>query len=498
MARKSKHISIVQFDERLISRMLVLPRPGKLEILAFDQEHGAWSAQDGTLEAALRAFMSRFHVGEGTVCSVLPRHDITTRILVLPSDRPEEIASMVRFSAEEYVPYTAEELMIGQCVLHELPTGESRVLAAFAHRDVVEGHMRLLAAAGIVPDHVYLSTACLATAVAEARPDVMGDFALIHLASGGLEALVFDRQGRLLFGRGVASAQQWREAGANAVGIVEELGVELRATLSAYRREAPESYEVERVFLSADAAPVETLAEALSAETAVESQPAAFLTSLVADGAARLAAPALSALGAALLAQGRGKALIDLVPESVKEDRRIRTVKRQAIQVGGLVAVILVAVGGWFYQQVRHREVYRAELEARLQSLAARAGGVAEKREQLRIIRREVRPAGSVLQYLANVCRAAPEAGLNITEFRFEHDDGIEIKGRAESLDLINAFGQSLRELGKTTGLDQFLGATRMYENDNVPEQNKRVWEYHYTIPFEETGAEDASAARGE
>ncbi|MBP8128616.1 MAG: hypothetical protein KA184_03480 [Candidatus Hydrogenedentes bacterium] len=497
MARNSNHISIVQCDERLISRMRVLSKPGKLEILAFDQEHGAWSAQDGTLEAALRDFSGRFHLADDAVVTILPRHDITTRILVLPSDKPEEIASMIRFSAEEYVPYTAEELMLSQCVLRLLPTGEARVLAAFAHRDVVEGHMRLLAGAGIVPEHVYLSTACLATAVAEARPDASGDFALVNLASGGLEALTFDRDGHLMFGRGVASGQQWHAPDGEVAGIFEELSVELRATLSAYRREAPDSYEVERVYLAADAAFVETLAQGLETETAVQCRPADFLPALVGSGAQHLAAPALSALGAALLAQGRGEVLIDLVPESVKEDQRIRVVKRQALKAGFLATLVLVAVGLWFYQQVRQREAYRVELETRLQGLAARAGGVVEKREQLRIIRREVRPSGSVLQYLANVCRAAPDGGLNLTEFRFDHEDGIEVKGRAESLDLINGFGQSLRELGKTTGLEQFLGATRMYENDNIPEQDKRIWEYHYTIPFEEKEAENADASLG-
>jgi len=490
LARKGDHISIVQFDERLISRLRVGRSSGKLEVTAFDQEHGEWSVQDGSLEAAVRGFVSRFRVDEDEVCTVLPRHDITTRILILPSDRPDEIASMVRFSAEEYVPYSADELMIAQSVLRELPTGETSVLAAFAHREVVETHMRLLAAAAIVPEHVYLSTACLATAVAEALADAPGDFVLVNLASGGLEALVFNRRGQLLFGRGVASTQQWRVAPEDAAAVVEELGVEVRATLGAYRRESPEAFEAERILVAADAAQVEPLLAALETETGAPCQRVSCTQALVGSGAEHLTAPALSVLGAAVLAQGRGQVLIDLVPESVKEVRQLRVVKRRALRMGALFAAVLLAVCGWFYQQVRQREAYRAELDQRLQSVAARAGGVAEKREQLRIIRREVRPAGSVLQYLANVCQAAPEAGLNITEFRYDHEYGLDVKGRAESLDLINAFGQAMRDLGKNAALDQFLGATRTYENDNIPEQNKRVWEYHYTVPFAEKEAE--------
>lgn len=485
MARKSNHISILHFDERLISRLRVRRTDSGVEVLSLDQERGTWSVQDGTLEAALRSFADKHALADDAVFTILPRHDITTRILQLPSHDPKEIASMVRFSAEDYVPYTTEELLLDQCLLHGLTSGESLVLAAFAHREVVDAHMRLLNAAGVVPEHVYLSTACIASGAIAARPPVEQPFAVVNLASGGIEALVFDEQGRLVFGRAVAAAHDWTRSPEQNADAIDELAVEVRATLSAFRRESAEGLEVDQVYLCSDFAGTAATAAALEAELARNCAAAEFSRALIRGAVTEFEAIPVMALGAALLAQGRGKVIIDLVPEAVTQDRQIAEVKRRALRLGGVAALVLVGVVGVFYQQVQQREAYRAELDRRLQSLNSKSGGVIEKREQLQILRQELRPDGSVLEYLANACKSVPKEGLNITEFNYDRLAGVDIKGRAMSLDLIDAFGQALRDIGKQTPLSQFSRAKRMYENQNIPERDKRVWEYHYTVPFE-------------
>lgn len=485
MARKSNHISILHFDDRLISRLRVKRSDAGIEILSFDQEQGAWSPQDGTLEAALIAFAARHNIAEDAVFTILPRHDITTRILQLPSHDPEEIASMVRFSAEDYVPYTMEELLLDQCLLHGLPSGESLVLAAFAHRDLVEGHMRLLRAAGVVPEHVYLSTACIASAISAARPEIEQPFAVVNLASSGIEALVFDELGRLAYGRAVAAAHDWtRPPEENAEGI-EELAIEVRATLSAFRRESAEGLDVDYVYLCSDFADTRAASAALAPELARTCAAADFARSLSKAADVNLPSVPVMALGAALLSQGRGKVAIDLTPEAVTQDRQIEEVKRRVLKLSAVAALILTGILAAFYQQLQQREAYRAELDRKLATLNSNSGGIIEKREQLQILRQELRPDGSVLEFLANACKVVPKDGLNIAEYHFDRAAGVDIKGRALSLDLIDAFGQALREIGKQTPLTQFSSAKRMYENQNIPERDKRVWEYHYTIPFE-------------
>ena len=498
MARKNSHISILQFDERFIARLRVSRSETGVQVLSWEQEHGAWSAQDGTLEAALKAFVAAHGLAEDAVFTILPRHDITTRIILLPSHDAEEIANMVRFSAEEYVPYTIDEILIDQCILYGMPNGESLVLAAFAHRDVVEGHMRLLQQAGVTPDHVYLSTACLASAAMAVQEGNGQPFALVNLGSGGIEALVFDQNSHFNFGRAVAAAHDWRLSPEQNVEGVGELAVEVRATLAAFRRESAEGLEVDRVYLCSEMVETGGIASAVEPELARECSEAGFLRGLLKGEAGTIQCLPGAALGAALLAQGRGRIKIDLTPAAVAQDRELELVKRRALRVAAVVAALILGVGAVLYQQISQRDTYRAELDWRLQEMRDRSGGVVQKREQLQILREELRPDGSVLEYLANACDAVPDSGLNITEFSFDRSMGVDVKGRALSLDVIDAFGQALREIGKNSHLAPFAGAKRMYENQNIPERDKRIWEYHYTIPFEtqEAGNEVSPKAR--
>lgn len=495
MARKGAHISILQFDDHIITRLRVRRSGSGLDVLDFAMERGAWGDDDDARAKALEAFIVAHGLQEDHVYTVLPRHEITTRIIDLPSDSEEEIEGMVRFSAEEYVPFGVDELLIDQCMLYKTPHGESRVLAAFAHRDVVNQHMSLLERAGVVPERVFLSTACLASAAAAAKPEGMGDYAVINMAIGGIEGIVIDDKGHLTFGRAVGAALDWRPDSEKYTEALEELTVETRATLAAYRRESIDGIGAERVYLAADVADAQLPTDAIEAEIAKPCAPAGFVSAVVNTGKEKLHHCPLAALGAAMIAQGRGAVVIDLLPESVTEVRQLQQVRKRLLQAAGAVALVVLALAGLFVQQIYQRQVYLNELNARLESMAGQAEGIREKREQLQILRREVQPKGSLMQYLAMVCQVAPEEGLNVLEFQFRKDDSIDLRGRAESLDVINDFGQALRVLGRESTLSHFLNASRKYENQNIRERDKTVWEYHYAIPFNLEDTDDAVAA---
>ena len=173
MSRKSPNISILQFGEHLIARLRVR-RSGKgIDIIAYDVERGNWPAKDGSLDEALKDFAARHNLAEDHVFSIIARHEMTARILELPSQDPAEIAGMIRLSAEEYVPFPADELLIDQCILQKLPDGRSKVLAVFAHQDVVNAHVKTLHHAQLEPEQIFLSTACLAAIAADARQAVL-------------------------------------------------------------------------------------------------------------------------------------------------------------------------------------------------------------------------------------------------------------------------------------------------------------------------------------
>ena len=490
MARKTSHISILQFDERRISWVRISRSSRGIHVLDSAQERGEWAAEK-SLQTALKEFAGKHKLAEDVLYTVLPRHDMTARIMLLPSQDPEEIAGMVELSAGELVPYAAEELAIDQCILHKTADGEARVLAVLAHRDIVEGHLQLLEQVGLEPEQIYLSSACLASAAIAARPKCEERYALVNLASGGLEAVVVNGH-QLEYGRGIASAQDWGLEGEQAEEALHELATEVQASLSAYRRESEDGLGPEVVYLCSDWADVRGPAESLTQETGLECSPAEFAQGLVIRGARRLEGLPLVALGAALTAQGRAAVAINLIPEAYLRRRGRARIQRKAIKAGVLVVLVLAAAFGLYHQAVRQRMAMIRDLERRIAEVEPYAEGVVTKHKQLQILEEQVKHDGTVLELLAALCKVAPDSGLNITRITFEHDRELNVWGRAETLNEVDQFTEALRELGKMT-YPQFANARRLYELE-IYERNKQIYSYAIGIPFpgeEEEEAED-------
>jgi type II secretory pathway component PulL len=478
LARKSNHIHVLQFDAHTLSCLTAEPEGKALTVRAHVVERGDWSADPQAPGAALKGFVERLGLAEDRVYTLVPRHEVTARVIALPSQDPAEIDSMVRLSAEEYVPYPAADLVIAHSILQKLPGGESRVLIALAHRDVLHAHLQLLETAGVVPEQVYLGTTCLATALAASGLAGEEPVGLVSLGSSGLEALVFSG-GRLAFTRGVASAQDWSASGEAAVAAEEELALEVRGSLAAYRRESEDGIGVDRVLLACDWTHPAARVESLAAETGKECQAAPLPASLVASGADQLQGVPWAALGAALTAFGHGRNVIELLPHSVVEGRRLQGAQAQALRIAAVAALLLASLGALYGQAVYQRSALVRELEAQRARLEPNARGIAEKQEQLYALRRKVEQSGTALEYLGALAQLAPEEGLNLSRVNYARESGLEIFGRAVAIDDIHAYAERMRGMKDTFAL--FAQARSLYE-ERAMERNQPVFLYQIAL----------------
>ncbi|MCC6796334.1 MAG: pilus assembly protein PilM [Candidatus Hydrogenedentes bacterium] len=479
MARKT-HISILQFDERTITRLRVKRSPKGVDCVSYDVESGAWSYSDGTLAEAVRTFARAHQLAEDSICTVLPRHEMTARILSLPTQSAVEIESMVQLSAEEYVPYPAHELVIDQAVLQKSGDGTSKVIAVFAHRDVVEAHVDVLRKCGIDPEHIYVSTACLASALQAARVEEQR-YALVNLASGGVEVLVMEN-GRLSYGRGVAAQHNWNNLSRADSQEIEDLAMEVRASLSAYRRESEEGEGVDRIYVSSDYADCAAAANALAEATGYECAPAKFAASLFEHGSIPAKGLPLVSAGAALSAQGRGSLAISLVPASLVQARQTGELRRSLLKGGGLAAAVVLSALAVFGQAYYQRASYSGELQNRIDAIKETAETARSRHAQLLRLQQNLDRRGSALELLAAVIELMPRGGMTITRFAYAHNDALTIQGRAESQGLATDLADAMRAAG-AKDIPQFA-RVRGGAFKQEMEQDRQVWQFEIIVPL--------------
>jgi len=481
LARKSNVISILKVDPQEIARLRVQKSSKGVEVLSYDMTRGPWKAEDGSLEKALKDFGEQHHLAEDAIYTVISRFDVTVRILSLPTQSPEETASMVRLSAEEFVPYSADELIIDQCMLQKLPNGESKVLAALAHQDVVNNHLALLRSANLDPERIFLSTACLASAARASLEPTEEPVSIIDLASGGLEIIVLTA-GQLQFGRGIATTQDWSVTGDSASEALHELSLEARGSLAAYRRESEDAIPVSTVYLCSELTGTQFWSESLEHETGKECRPADFLSTLITRGKEQITMLPAVLLGAALAAQDRAAVNINLLPQTLKQVRALEGTKRRFLFAAGLVAIVLLAYGILYAQAVHQRQSYIHDLTREVAKIEPNARGVAEKQEQLNILRKQIQRKGSAIESMDAAFEAAPTGRMTITRFSYDRNEGINIFGHAMSVDDVHEYAESLRALAKN-GFDMLANARSVYWN-KAEERQTPIFAYLINIPF--------------
>ncbi|MBP9004602.1 MAG: pilus assembly protein PilM [Candidatus Hydrogenedentes bacterium] len=429
---------------------------------------------------------------DGNVILVLPRHEVTTRVLTLPSQHAAEIDAMLHLSAEEYVPYPAEEVIIDHVVLDRLPNGESRVFAALAHRDVVERAVTLCESLGIHPERVVLSTTCLTRLKPVDGGDAVG---VVLLLPGGLEVAVF-RGGALVYSRGVSNAVDWTavcrdpEQPVSGSGIIQDvaaddLAAEVRSSLSMYRREsADDEAGVRRVLVGADGCDTGALCRALATRLNLDCAPfeaGGAVPGIAVSGAPGASAPAWCAVGA--LVEDDAATEVDLTPERLRVAARGRRLSDLFTRVGVMLAAAVVLLFVAYRVEVSRRVAYIVELEQQVQALEPRAKGIAEMREQLNILRRQVDRSGSILEQLAAVVSAVPQDRVNITRVSLSRNDGITVWGRAKTVDDVAEYAQNLRAKGEQAPALAFFAAARSLYEQKAMEQNQEIFTYQIDIP---------------
>lgn len=489
MARKSGNFSVLQFDGHGISVLRFWHGPKGLDILAHVQQRGLGGVSGEALAAALREFVDSHEIAGDRVYTVLPRHEVTTRVVELPSSNPEEIARMVRLSAEEYVPYPVDELIIDQAVLGASESGFARVFVTLVHRDVVQAHAEAVRAAGIVPEQVFLSTACLAAAATALQPAGDMPLALVNLAPGGLEVLALASD-KLAYSRGVASEQDWTASGDDGARAREEMALEVRGSLGAYRRESEDGLGADQVFVCGDGIDAAAMAQALADETGKDCRPASDALALVAKGAEKLDGLPLTLLGAAWLVHDPALLRIELLPETFRRGREMAQARRVAWHAAGMAAAVLVACAVWYGQASYQRHAMVSKLQRHLDVLDPSARGIAAKREQLQILARQVGKGGNVLEVLAALAEQAPEKDLNINSFRYSRDLNIEFNGRTRKLDDLHAYLDDIRGMG--AGSLEFLAQARKLYDNPMKERDESVFNYQVQIPIAEEGPDNA------
>jgi len=324
-----------------------------------------------------------------------------TREIDMPPVPPSELDAAVRFQADQVVPFALDRTPLSSKVIAQYNDADGspqlRVLVAAAHRDLVDGVVETVQAAGLTPVGIDLDTAALARALYD--PGSPGGPEVIVCVGAGLTLVVVHERGVLQFVRTI-------DLGGEAVtrAVASALDLPLTDAETVKRSLADPNVDA-RAQSAAGTAVDELVTEIHNSIRFFSSLPGRGAVSRVSvtGGGARVAgfmvklqagvdAPVLPAMPLSRVDIGRlpitpeeaaainptlavpvGLALPDpsgspfnLLPEEVAAEAAERALRRNLMIAGVILLVLLIGLTTWRVLQVHNKENSVAALQANI------------------------------------------------------------------------------------------------------------------------------------
>jgi Tfp pilus assembly PilM family ATPase/Tfp pilus assembly protein PilN len=396
-----------------------------------------------------------------TVC--LPRHQVTLRILELPSVNPGEIANIVALHVGKQTPYAKDEIVYAHKCLRCTRPGYTRVLLAIAARGLLDDCFSLLRQAGVEPQRVILSSEALGRWF-QKSPSVLhrGDQSsavLLDIDSVSSDFIVLERS-NVLFSRTILTGAKHLLERKDR--CFENFLDELVRSLKVFHEEAADNLRIPVLYLSGAAQPIEGLAEFLQAGLGIPCRVLDPLCSALKAGDSSLRedrgelsfTPLLGALSVS------GEPELDLMLPEAREIRDISVEPRQAaltaILLAGIIAVLFFC--GVFYLRSRHEYLDRINRENVL--LDSQSGQVNRMLSVITMLRERRDTRGDALQLLGEIHKTVPRS-VYLTSLEIERKGLVTLNGRAAVMADVFAFAAALEKSPFLAGVRNTYSAAR-------------------------------------
>lgn len=220
----------------------------------------------------LRRLLADHHFAGRTVVSSLPTTDLTVQNVRLPQVPDAELPPLLRFEAQERLPYPVDEAELRHVVAgvarEEGVTKQETILLA-ARRDAIDRHLTLLDGAGLTPTAIDLAGCGLLRCIAAAEaaegeaPGLKGDGlsrrACVYFGSAAVTVLVAEG-GHIVFLKHLScGGRQLDQTLAKATNLPEPEAASMRRALTGAAALEADN-DLHRTVIDALRTPLESLA----------------------------------------------------------------------------------------------------------------------------------------------------------------------------------------------------------------------------------------------
>lgn len=411
---KTSAIYITENSIRFLQRV----PGGKGAFTLKEQEINIASIEKKSLPAALKDFLKENKIFIERLILGIPRSQVSTRHIILPSVNDNEIRKMVEFELNDIFPYRPQELAFDHAITYKNPEGYSEVMLAATRKEITSSHLSVLKEAGLVPDTIEISSISLFNQFLQEKREERLNYLLLNIENYQMDIVHLNQQ-RLAFSRGVNF---------NPEADMQELIKTIDTTLTVLR---DKGYQIDTIILSGKGWELEDFAQGLGK---VSPYPIEIDTTLNAAGG--------------LLLENNARALrMDIMPNELKIKKNKEKRKRVLIYFTASLLLNVALLANIAFLQVKSKTRYLSALKSEIKKIDTQTSAAQKKMHKIQILRNYLSASRQTLGLFTEVYRLCPEGifldSLDIS--RKKPSEGLVIAGRAANSHTVLKFTDALK-----------------------------------------------------
>ena len=420
-------------------------------------------AQRAALTQGIRSALSQAGITSKQVIAAIPRRLVTVKTARLPHAAPEQIAGMVQFEAQQYIPFQIEDVVLGHQVVSDEGDDMTSVMIVAARRTLVEEILAAFDSAGIEVTRLTVSSFGLAE---HARSSIAPQ-AVVEIEPRELDMVVVG-DGKLLFSRSASLAES-----SDSAVAPRALSNEVARSIAAYDNEF-RGRPVTSLLVGGPSATAALGDESLRAliDVPLDRLNGRLLPTNDPDAIAYA-----TAAGVALTDDVSAVCRINLVPASRTERKESARRRLQAVVAVSVLALVLFFAYEAFSASMENRAKERSEAH-RMNDRLDKAKKVHErvKKEHEEVVKTFETVSGGLARDLPAVgaikavSDSAPKgAGVYLTQLNFERNGNLSIHGNAKTESAVTEMVTTLQASGMFTSVRLgYMGETQSTELSTV------------------------------
>jgi len=433
--------------KRTIKRLIKMPLEAK---------------EEGALSDEIKNILEKLNITCRHVTLNIPRHLVTIRFLKLPSTDNSEILKMSKIESLKYIPYADEEMVTGCKVIEKFPDGYSNVLIAVAQAETIKKQIMVLKKAGISVDFAALGSEALLLWYLENRLEAEDKKVLLANIDTGHIDINITAGDRLLFTRGVAYTL---DKPMSSDRVVEQIHL----SMAAYRKES--SASIDKIVLSGIPSQAAELKKAVADTVKVSVEVIDQMKTMPVDDESFKTAGETSYIELLGLALKSESPSVDLLPETVQEERRLELIKSNIIIGLAVLTLIIFVAFGTVLKKLHDKNVYISHVNSELAKVEPQVKLAKKMAKTIDLVTSKIAERPMAIDLVSEAFKITP-SGISLSTMEYEKGKAVTLRGTAVNLSDIFKYVTILEK-------------SSYFENVKVKYANKRIGQLTDVADFE-------------